>query len=118
MIREIRFYQTRSGRSPVQEFLDSLPRKQFEKIFATLHRIESAERVSSSEFMKLTDTSGLWEVRVRFGRDAFRILAFFDGPRVVVLATAFAKKSQKTPPQEIELAEKRKRDYLSRRDER
>jgi phage-related protein len=34
---------------------------------------------------------------------------------LIVLTNGFAKKTQKTPSQEIELAEQRKRDYLSRK---
>ena len=34
---------------------------------------------------------------------------------VLVLTNGFAKKTQKTPPQEIALAEQRRRDYLERR---
>jgi len=38
-----------------------------------------------------------------------------DGPRVLVLTNGFAKKTEKTPRQELALAEKRRRDYMSRR---
>ena len=34
----------------------------------------------------------------------------------IIRTNAFAKKTQKTPEQEIALAEQRKRDYLSRKD--
>ncbi len=37
-----------------------------------------------------------------------------DG-NLVILTNGFAKKTQKTPPEEIELAEKRKKDYLRRK---
>ena len=42
-------------------------------------------------------------------------LGFWDAGRLVVLTNGFAKKSQKTPAREIELAEQRKRDYLNRK---
>lgn len=38
-----------------------------------------------------------------------------DDGEFVLLTNGFAKKSQKTPKQEIELAEQRKADYLSRK---
>ncbi|NKB23290.1 MAG: hypothetical protein GKR87_02655 [Kiritimatiellae bacterium] len=34
---------------------------------------------------------------------------------MIILTNSFQKKSQKTPPQEIKLAEKRRRDYSNRR---
>lgn len=40
---------------------------------------------------------------------------FEDSDGLVVLTNGFAKKTQKTPDQEIELAQRRRRDYLTRR---
>lgn len=48
------------------------------------------------------------------GRDTVRIFAFLDASRLVVLTHGFMKKSQRVPRSEIELAEKRKADYLRR----
>ncbi|HEX9928047.1 MAG TPA: type II toxin-antitoxin system RelE/ParE family toxin, partial [Pyrinomonadaceae bacterium] len=55
----------------------------------------------------------IWEVRVDFGNDAFRLLGFLDGGKMIVLTNGFAKKTQKTPASEISLAERRKKDYQS-----
>ena len=113
-MREIRFYRTSSGRSPVEEFLDSLSGKQAQKVVWVLRLVEELERVPEQYLKKLTGTEGLWEVRAQHGGDTFRLLGFFDGPRLVVLVSGFAKKSEKTPRQEIALAEERRREYLSR----
>jgi len=113
-VREIRFYRTSSGRSPVEEFLDSLSGKQAQKVVWVLRLVEELERVPEQYLKKLTGTEGLWEVRAQHGGDTFRLLGFFDGPRLVVLVSGFAKKSEKTPRQEIALAEERRREYLSR----
>ena len=43
------------------------------------------------------------------------LLGFFDAGNLVILTNGFAQKIQKTPPEEIELAEKRKKEYLRRR---
>lgn len=45
-------------------------------------------------------------------RKIFRMLGFESGGRFVVLTNAFAKKTQKTPRNEIALAEQRKKYYL------
>jgi phage-related protein len=67
----------------------------------------------------LVSTDGIWEVRIQFGGNIFRLLGFFDEEEesLVVLTNGFAKKTQKTPPQEIKLAEQRKQDYLNRKEE-
>jgi phage-related protein len=114
-VREIRFYRSRSGRSPVEEFLDSLPAKQAQKVVWALQLVEEMERVPSQYFKKLSGTEDLWEVRAQHGGDMFRLLGFLDGPRLVVLVSGFAKKTEKVPRQELALAEERRRDYLSRK---
>jgi phage-related protein len=114
-VREIRFYRTASGRSPVEAFLDSLSGKQAQKVIWVLRLVEEMERVPEQYFKKLSGTEELWELRAQHGGDTFRLLGFFDGPRLVVLVSAFAKKSAKTPKQEIARAEERRRDYLSRK---
>jgi phage-related protein len=69
-------------------------------------------------FKKLAGREDIWEVRAQFGSDDYRLLGFFDGGALVILTNGFAKKTQKTPTQEIELAIRRKRDYLARRKDR
>jgi len=64
---------------------------------------------------KLVGTEDIWEVRIEFGGDIFRLLGFFDKGNLVVLTNGFTKKTQKTPSKEIALAEKRKKEYLSRK---
>lgn len=103
-MREVRFYRTSGGRSPVEEFLDSLAGKQAQKVVWVLKLIEDLESVPAQYFKKLPGTEGLWEVRAQHGGETFRLLAFFDGPRLVVLASGFSKKTEKIPRQEISLA--------------
>ncbi len=115
-MREIRFYRTASGRSPVEEFLDSLSGKQAQKVVWVLRLVEELDSVPAQYLKKLVGTEELWEVRAQHGGDTFRLLGFFDGARLVVLVSGFAKKTQRTPPQEIARAEERRRDYLSRKE--
>jgi len=71
--------------------------------------------VPAQYFQKLVNTDDIWEVRVQFGGKIFRLLGFLGDSKTVILNHAFTKKTQKTPPQEIALAESRKRDYHNRR---
>ena len=111
-MRTIRFYRTRTGRCPVEEFLDALTSKQAQKVAWVLQLIEELEVVPSQYFKKLVNTDEIWEVRVQHGGNIFRLLGFFDGATLIILTNGFAKKSQKTPAAEIRLAEARKRDYF------
>lgn len=113
-MREIIFYRTPNGDCPVEKFLDELSVKRAKKVTWVLQLVETLEIVPIQYFKKLDGTSGIWEVRIDFGGDTFRLLGFFDKGNLVILTNGFAKKTQKTPATEISLAEQRKRDYQSR----
>ncbi len=114
-MKTIEFYRTASGKCPVEEYLDSLTDKQVIKITWVLKLIQEMDQVPSKYFKKLTNTDEIWEVRIDVGSNTFRILGFLYNRNMVILTNSFQKKSQKTASKEISLAEKRKRDYLSRR---
>jgi len=108
------FYKMADGKCPVQDFLDSLPGKIAQKIAWVLSLLEDLEVVPSTYFKKLAGTEEIWECRIQFVSNAYRIFCFFEGNSVVILTHGFAKKTQKTPQQEIERAEAYRRDYLRR----
>lgn len=114
-MREIIFYKTASGQKPIEEFLDKLSSKQVQKVLWVLQLIEDLERVPTQYFKKMVNTDNLWEARISIGGNIFRLLGFFDGSKLVVLAHAFQKKTQKTPKQAIKIAEERKNDYFRRK---
>ena len=115
MRREVIFYRTAAGRCPVEEFLDSLSAKQAQKIAWVLQVVEDLEVVPAQYLQKMTGTADLWEIRVKVASDIFRLLCFFDGPQLLVIAHAFQKKTQKTPKRAIATAEDRKREYVRRK---
>jgi phage-related protein len=114
-VREVHFYRTKAGHCPVEELLDGLSGKQAQKVVWVLRLIEELETVPSQYLKKLPGTEDLWEVRVQHGGDTFRLIGFFEGRRLLVLTSGFAKKTERIPRQEIALAEKRRQDYQSRR---
>lgn len=115
MSKTVIFYKTADGKCPVQDFLDSLPGKVAQKITWVLSILEDVDIVPSSYFKKLGGTEEIWECRIQFGSNAYRILCFFVDNSLVVLTHGFIKKRQKTPGQEIERAEAYRRDFLKRR---
>lgn len=60
----------------------------------------------------MTGTDGLYEVRVEFGSNIYKIFCRFDQGNIIVLFNGFQKKTQKIPPSEIERALKIKKKYL------
>ena len=114
-MRAIVFYRTESGGCPIEEFLDALTSHQARKVVWVLQLIEELDVVPVQYFKKLVNTDGIWEVRVPFGGNIFRLLGFLERGNVVSLTHGFQKKTQETPRKEIKLAENRKKEYLNRR---
>ena len=94
--------------------MDTLSDNQVTKIAWVLNLVRELDLVPAKYFKKLTNTDDIWEVRVDVGKNTFRLLGFFQGRELIILTNSFQKKSQKTPMNEIKLAEKRKKDFLSR----
>jgi phage-related protein len=115
MVREIHFYVTEKGRKPVEDFLDSLPSKQAQKATWVMSLVEDLTVVPKKFFKKMIGTEDIWEIRIEYESNIFRILGFFDGAIFFIAAHAFQKKSQKAPVQEIRIAEERKREYFRRK---
>jgi len=113
-MRAVTFYTTVSGDKPVEEFLDSLSAKEAQKIAWVLKIVQQQPIVSKEYFKKLIGTEDIWEVRALYGKKEFRLLGFFHEGNLVILTNGFVKKSKKTLPEEIELAEKRKKDFIRR----
>ena len=85
-----------------------------DKIIWTIELIETTQRVPKTFLKHITGTDGLYEIRVKWSSDVFRIFCFFDKGNLVVLANGFQKKSQKLPRKEIAQAVKIKQAYENR----
>lgn len=58
---------------------------------------------------------GLYELRIEWNSNIYRISFCFDAGRIVVLFNAFQKKTNKTPEKEIKTALKLKYEYEHRK---
>lgn len=61
----------------------------------------------------MSGTDGLYELRVEFESNIYRIFCCFEKGNLVVLFNGFQKKSQKTPKNEIDLALRLKEEYFN-----
>jgi phage-related protein len=107
MIRDLIFYK-----KYFLDFYENQSDKIKEKIDYVLNLVCNTERVPEKFFKHLKSTNGIYEIRVKFGSDIFRILCFFDEGKLVVVLQGFQKKTEKTPKNEIEKAEKLKQKYF------
>jgi len=74
-----------------------------------LQIVISVQRIPTKFFKHLED--GIYEIRIEVGSNIYRIFAFFDDNKLVVLLHGFQKKTQKTPRKELERAKKLRKDY-------
>ncbi len=111
--RRWRFYTTSAGRNPVREFLvaDRLPVGDRDEILAAMKDVE----VNGLEVARHL-RGDIYEVRADGRQATYRVLFAAEGKRSQVLLglSGFSKKTQKTPPDEIVLAERRLRDWRAR----
>lgn len=94
------------------DFFNDQPENVKEKIDYVLYIIRVAERIPKKFFEHITGSDGLYEIRVEFQGNIYRVFCCFDEGKIVVLFNGFQKKSQKTPQAEIEKALKVKDEYF------
>ena len=80
-----------------KDYFESFFLKQSEKVKAkiiwTIELIEELERVPDTYLKHLESTTGLYEIRVKHGKDIFRIFSFFDQGKLIILTSGFQKKT-------------------------
>ncbi|HKP03217.1 MAG TPA: type II toxin-antitoxin system RelE/ParE family toxin [Chthoniobacterales bacterium] len=112
-MREIIFYETDFGEKPVEEFLTELEPSARAKVVRSLEMLRTLSVVPAKFWQKLSDQK-LWEIRAEYGGNIYRVLASTAKGNKVILLHGFQKKSQKTPRQDMEIAQQRQRRYFQR----
>jgi len=103
------FYQEPNGQAPVLEWLQELRRKD-ERAFAKCVVLVDRLRDAGHELRRPTADllrDGIYELRGRVGRVNYRLLYFFHGRHVAVLAHSLTKEAA-VPVADIERALRRK----------
>ena len=88
-----------------------------EKINYVLKLLETQQNISTKFFKYLQGSDGIYEVRVEYGGNIFRIFCCMDEGAVVILFHGIQKKTQKTPLKEIKKAERIKKEYFKSKEE-
>jgi len=94
------------------DFFEKLPEKVKSKIDEVLYMIMVLERIPAKFFSHMSGDDGLYEVRIEYSSNIYRIFCCFDEGNLIVLFNGFQKKSQKTPKKEIDKALKIKAEYF------
>ena len=113
--RRWRDYRTAAGRRPIKEFIDRLSDVDAAAVVAAMKDVRETGLVAARHLR-----GEIYEVRADGDRRTFRILFAPEGQRSQILLAldGFSKKTHKTPPEKIHLAEKRLADWRRRAESR
>ena len=109
--RRWRDYRTAAGARPVKAFLNALADEEVAAIVAGMKEVAELGLPAARHLR-----GELYEVRADARTRSFRLLFSTEGRRgqVLLSLSAFEKRTQKTPPREIQVAETRLRDWRNR----
>ncbi len=79
----------------------------------TLQLISTVNQVPKKFFKHIKGTDGLFEMRVEYESNIYRVFCCFDKGNIIILLNGFQKKSQKAPKQEIKKALQLKNEYFN-----
>ena len=107
MIRQIIFHD-----NYFLDFYKTLDNKVKGKIQYVFELIKQVNRVPQKFLAPMKGYEGLYEIRIEYESNIYRVFCCFDKGQLVVLLNGFQKKTQKTPKEEIERAMRLKDEYF------
>lgn len=110
---ELIFYKTKNGKIPIVEFIRGLPDKLKAKALKDLELLETYGNDLTMPYSRAMG-NGLFELRILQSNNIARIFYFFREKNRIILTNGFLKKTQQTPPRELEKAFKYKQEYEQR----
>lgn len=114
---DVEFYQKENGDVPVMEFLLSLSAKMRAKAYSEIELLEKHGLDLREPYVKPIKGEkykGIFELRIKFASDISRIFYFTYSNNTFVLLSGFIKKTDQTPPRELDRAKQYKNDYEKR----
>ena len=101
-----------------KDFKKSLSKETLQKIYQIFIYIMTQEQVPAKFLKSIIGVVGLYEIRVEESGNIYRIFCCMDEGRLVILFNGFQKKTQKTPPEEIERAKRIMNEYFAQKNKK
>jgi phage-related protein len=92
-----------------EHFIETLSPKELVKLDYIISLLETRDRMPTKFIKYIWD--GLYELRLEYDSNIYRVFFIFDKDCIVVLFNGFQKKTSKTPENEINKALKIKEEY-------
>lgn len=108
IIREIIFYK-----DYFDDFFEPLSDKVKNKIDEVLYMITVIKCIPSKYFKSIINIKGLFEIRIEYESNIYRIFCCFDKGNLVVLFNGFQKKTTSTPNKYLNKAQKIMNEYFN-----
>lgn len=104
----LKFWQSATGREPVREWLSAMPIENRKIMGRDLAKLQFGWPLGMPLCKSLKD--GLWELRSTLPdtTEARILFCFYEGELIAL--NGFIKKSQATPPSQLNLARQRKKE--------
>lgn len=99
-----------------QDFFNELDNKTRKKVLQVLAWIQSLDIIPISLMKNIEGVKGLYEIRIEYSSNIYRIFCCFDKGNLIILFNGFQKKTQKTPSSEIERAKRLMTEYFETKD--
>jgi len=109
----VEYYETANGKKPAREFIQNLPLKLEAKAYMEIGLLEQFGMHLSMPYSRHIK-DGIYELRIQHAVYKARIFYFFMIGKRIILTNGFLKKTNKTPPEEIEKALYYRADYKRR----
>jgi phage-related protein len=107
----VHFYETKAGRSPIEDFILTLQKQDQARFAEVIDGIEKHNlNYARVQFRLLRGK--LWEIKFSSHGGGYRIIYVMVTGNEMVWLHAFRKSTQKTPMKELDLAIKRMQEVL------
>ena len=113
MIRKIIFFER-----DFIEFYQKQNVKVKDKIQYVFELLKQVEQVPKKFLKHLTGTNGLYEIRIEYQSNIYRIFCCLDEGKLIILFNGFHKKTQKTPKKELDKAQKLMKLYFEQKNKK
>lgn len=109
------FYQDEKGKVPVLEWLDELEQQDPKGLLNCLDRIQQLASMGHELRRPLADflRDGIYELRANHRRVQYRILYFFHGRNIAIIAHAIVKEGSAVPDVDINRAIERQQLFIT-----
>ncbi|RME60341.1 type II toxin-antitoxin system RelE/ParE family toxin [Candidatus Parcubacteria bacterium] len=109
---QVLLFESPSGRSPVKDFIEAQSQRDQARILAELDDLMEFGPFPRGNKIRHVRNK-LWELRFPGERGAFRFFFCVASGNRVVIVHAICKKSRKTPKQDLELALRRAKQWVT-----